>query len=83
MIVHRVAAGALVAAFFAALTAAPAAARVTRIVIDEAKPVPDAESGGLASLDDAKRAFGGFAGDLPLAVFGRAAGMGTLSAATG
>ena len=41
-----------------ALSAPPAQARVTRIVIDEARPLPAADSGGVASEQVAGRAFG-------------------------
>ena len=47
MSIHRVAG--IVACAFAVLIAPPLAARVTRIVIDEVKPVPEAGAGGLAS----------------------------------
>lgn len=46
------------AAVLATLAAAPAEARVTRIVIDEVKPLAEAESGGIATEQIAGRAFG-------------------------
>ncbi|KAF4531336.1 hypothetical protein B566_EDAN019455, partial [Ephemera danica] len=46
-----------VLAAFTLLATAPAAARVTRIVIDEIKPLADADSGGLATEQLAGRAF--------------------------
>ena len=46
------------AACMTASLLAPAAARVTRIVIDEVKPMAEAESGGLAFEKIAGRAFG-------------------------
>lgn len=51
---------ALAAAIAAALVLAPAPAeaRVTRIVIDETKPLPDAASGGVPTEQIAGRAFG-------------------------
>jgi hypothetical protein len=42
----------------AAMAAPPAQARVTRIVIDEVKPLAEAESGGVATEQIAGRAFG-------------------------
>ncbi|MBP6816956.1 MAG: hypothetical protein KA169_18850 [Burkholderiaceae bacterium] len=50
---------------FAVLIAPPVAARVTRIVIDEVKPVPEAEAGGLASERIAGRAYGELDPTLP------------------
>jgi hypothetical protein len=49
---------ATLAGLLAALVPPPAAARVTRIVIDEVKPLADAESGGVATEQLAGRAFG-------------------------
>jgi hypothetical protein len=46
------------AGVLATLTCAPAQARVTRIVIDEIKPLADAQSGGVATEQLAGRAFG-------------------------
>jgi hypothetical protein len=56
MPIHR--AACILTCAFAVLIVPPAAARVTRIVIDEVKPVPEAESGGLASERIAGRAYG-------------------------
>lgn len=56
MSIHR--AACIVTCAFAVLFVPPAAARVIRIVIDEVKPVPEAESGGLASERIAGRAYG-------------------------
>ena len=63
MSIHRVAG--IVACAFAVLIAPPVAARVTRIVIDEVKPVPEAEAGGLASERIAVRAYGELDPTLP------------------
>ena len=63
MSIHR--AAGIVACAFAVLIAPPAAARVTRIVIDEVKPVPEAEAGGLASERIAGRAYGELDPTLP------------------
>ena len=63
MSIHRVAG--IVACAFAVLIAPPVAARVTRIVIDEVKPVPEAEAGGLASERIAGRAYGELDPTLP------------------
>jgi hypothetical protein len=46
------------AGVLATLACGPAEARVTRIVIDEIKPLPDAQSGGVATEQLAGRAFG-------------------------
>ena len=45
-------------ALIAALAALPAEARVTRIVIDEVKPLAEPEAGGVATEQVAGRAFG-------------------------
>ena len=63
MSIHR--AAGIVACAFAVLIAPPVAARVTRIVIDEVKPVPEAEAGGLASERIAGRAYGELDPTLP------------------
>ena len=56
--VGRVARVVTLAGVLAVLVAPPAGARVTRIVIDEVKPLAEAESGGVATEQVAGRAFG-------------------------
>ena len=56
--IGRVARWGSLAGLLAALVAPPAVARVTRIVIDEVKPLNDVASGGIATEQIAGRAFG-------------------------
>ncbi len=53
------------AALLALALATPAQARVTRIVIDEVRPLPAAQSGGVPTEQVAGRAFGELDPDLP------------------